>query len=490
MNLDLPLAPTALGVFLFCYTLGMKQYDLIVIGSGGGTKISTPAAKMGKRVAIIEKESLGGTCLNRGCIPSKMFIHPANQLLQAKDLGKYSISHSGTFEVDFGNLVSRISNTVDTDSANIEETYKTIDNLDYFHGEARFIGKKIIEVNGEQLTADTIILAVGSRPLIPPIEGLAGTPYMTSREALRPEKLPKKIIVIGGGYIATELGHVYSAMGSQTTFFVRDIYLSREDKTIQNEFQNVFEKNHKTHYGLETLSVSYEKEMFTVTGTGKNGETIVETADALFVATGVVPNTDQLNLEHAGIALSKRGYIEINEHLETSAAGIYAIGDCVGNYLFRHSVNFEGEYLFGQLFGEGIKTPIIYPPMPHAVFSHPEIAGIGKTEQELEHDGANYLAVTHEYKDSAQGMARLPEVGMVKLLFDRETKKLLGAHIIGDEAATMLHQLVLGMSMEATCDDLLRMIYIHPALPEVIRNAARKAKQLLSHDQHHEKNIS
>tara|TARA_B100002051_G_scaffold276792_1_gene328182 strand:- start:1340 stop:2722 length:1383 start_codon:yes stop_codon:yes gene_type:complete len=458
----------------------MKEYDLIVIGAGGGTKLSTPAAKLGKRVAIIEKEDLGGTCLNRGCIPSKMLIHPANVLNHAKELHKYSIEIDGDCKVDFERLFDRVNKTVEAESASIATTYDTIDTLDYYRGSALFVEDKVIKVGDETITAPLIVIATGSRPNVPPIPGLAGTPYMTSREVLKPDRQPKKLLVIGGGYIASELGHVYSALGTETIFFVRDCYLSHEDETIREEFQKIFEKKHQTIYGTQNLTVSYESDEFTLTGLDPAGNEVRVSGDALFLATGVTPNTDELGIENTNIQTDERGYIKVNGHLETNASGVYAIGDCVGNFLFRHSVNFEGEYLFEQLFKYAEKAEISYPPMPHAVFTYPEIAGVGATEDQLRQTGANYLVVTHEYKHSAQGMARLPETGLVKLMFDKESKKLLGAHIIGEEAATMVHQLILAMTMEATCADLLKMIYIHPALPEIVRNAVRKAESELN----------
>jgi dihydrolipoamide dehydrogenase len=454
----------------------MKQYDLIVIGGGGGTKISTPAAKLGYKVAIIEKEDLGGTCLNRGCIPSKMLIHPANVLEHLKHIEKYNISHKGTFTTGFSTLIKRVSDTVDAESATISESYKQIDTLDFYHGEATFVSNTVVKVHGEELTAPKIVIATGSRPSIPPIPGLEGTPYMTSREALRRDNQPKKLLIIGGGYIASELGHVYSAFGTETVFFVRDVYLGHEDETISKEFQKSFEKKHKTIYATRDLSVSHENNTFTLTGIDADGNPVTESGDALLMATGVAPNTDGLQLQNTDITMDARGYIQVSDHLETNAPGVYAIGDCVGNYLFRHSVNFEGEYLFEKFYEGQSDEPIYYPPMPHAVFTSPEIAGVGKTEQQLRAEGADYIVATHEYIHSAQGMARLPEEGLVKLMFERHTKKLLGAHIIGEEAATMSHQLILAMTLDATSTDLLRMIYIHPALPEIVRNAVRKAE--------------
>jgi len=459
----------------------VKEYDLIVIGAGAGTKISTPAARLGKKVAIIEQEAVGGTCLNRGCIPSKMLIHPANVLTHYRSLTKHYIT-PGQEAVDFASLVNRINEAIDHESDSAEVSYDSISTLDLYKGEAQFIDNHSVRVQEEVLTAPVIVIAVGSRPSIPPIPGLADTPFMTSKEALRNTTLPKKLIVIGGGYIGTELGHAYQSYGTETVFFVRDCYLSREDKDVRTSFMEEFTKSHKTHFGTSNLAVTYEEGVFTVTGTSETGETISETADALLVATGVASNTDTLGLNNTDIKLTNRGFVAVNDQLKSTVEGVYAIGESAGKFFFRHSANFEGEYLFNHLFGsqEDAREPIKYPPMPHAVFSSPEIAAIGPTEEELKEAGVPYVVGRNEYQHSAQGMARLPEVGFVKLLFHKETQELLAAHIIGEEASIMIHQLIQAMHHKATLDDILAVIYIHPTLPEVVRNAARKAKTLLT----------
>jgi len=448
------------------------HYDLIVIGSGGGTKISTPAAKLGKKVAIIEKENYGGTCLNKGCIPSKMLIHPANILAHVRDARKFGITTKN--KVNFSELVKRISREIDAESNSIPKSYDSIETLDHYEGHARFINDTTVEVNGKQLSADTIIIATGTVPTVPKIPGLEGTPFMTSKEALRNTKLPKKLIVIGGGYIACELGYAYSQFGSKTHFLVRSGLIGHEDDEVREEFAKAFEKYHRMTYGTKILSVKHRFGMFTVEYEveGKKHKT---KGDGLLVATGVHPNTQKLGLENTSVQITQRGFVAVDDHMKTRAENIYAIGDVVGNYLFRHSVNFEGEYLFGQLYGDEKKAAIAYPPMPHAVFSHPEVAGVGKTEKQLQ-DGTEYVVGKNSYKASAQGMARMPDYGFVKLLFDKKTKKLLGCHIIGDEASIMIHQAIYAMTYDATLDDLLNIIYIHPALPEVFRNACRKAK--------------
>ncbi len=456
----------------------MKNYDLIIIGTGGGTKLR-PAADLGRKVAIIEKEALGGTCLNRGCIPSKMLIYPADLVTHWKeDHAKFEIKTDPRFELNFEKLTTRTTETVTKDSESIKPGYERHPNIDLYQGHARFVDNKVIEVNGEQLTAEKIYIATGTRPQIPNIPGLEGTPYFTSTEALRNKTQPQKMIVIGGGYIAVELGHFYGAMGTDVHFLVRSSMVKAEDKDIRQIFEQDFSSRYNVHFGLRPTKVEYKNNTFCVTTKNKTGDTEVMEADSLFVATGVVPNTDDLGLEHTNVNLNNEGWVQVNDYLETDEPGVYALGDILGRYLFRHSVNFEGEYLFAQHYchiGEG---PIKYPPMPHAIFSYPQIAGVGVTEDALlaegKVEGTDYVVGINHYKNSAMGMAMRPEVGMVKLIADKRSRKLIGAHIIGEKSSDIIHMLIAYMTMEAMVDQLLEMIYIHPALSENIRNAARK----------------
>ena len=220
----------------------MKKYDVIVMGSGGGARIITPASQLGLKVAVIEKEALGGTCLNRCCIPSKMLIHPADVALTIQHAKKFDIHTEGINFVDFAKLVTRISNTVDSDSKSIETGYSKNPNIDYYPGEAKFVSDKVIHVNNQDFTADKIFIATGARPTIPEIPGLKDTPFMTSTEALRNTHLPRKLVVVGGGYIAVELGHAYGALGSEVHFLVRSRLLRREDGQIVDEFEKAFSK--------------------------------------------------------------------------------------------------------------------------------------------------------------------------------------------------------------------------------------------------------
>jgi len=457
----------------------MKRYDVIVIGSGGGAKITSPAARLGLKVAVIEKDKLGGTCLNRGCIPSKMLIHPADVARQVRQARKFDIHNDPKFTIDFEKLVTRISTTVDRDSQGIVLGYNRNPNIDFYHENAEFVSNKVIQAGKERVTADKIFIAVGARPHIPLIDGLKGTPFMTSTEALRNTHLPKKLIVIGAGYIAVELGYAYSALGTDVHFLVRSRFLKGEDSEVIQEFTKIFTKDHHVHFGVFPVQVRHVNGIFDVTYMDADGRTSIINADALLIATGVVPNNDTLKLQNTDITLTDKGFIKVDDYLRTTVDGIHAFGDCVGNYFFRHSVNFEGEYLFDNIFVQKSKKPIQYPPIPHAIFTHPQIAAVGKTEDQLKKEGIDYVVGLNRYENSAMGMALLSDHGFCKILIERRSRKILGAHVIGDEASNMIHMLIAFMNKEGTLDDLLNMVYIHPALSEIVRNAASKAKTTL-----------
>ena len=456
----------------------MIKYDLIIIGGGGGLKLR-PASELGKKVAVIEKEDLGGTCLNRGCIPSKMLIHAADVADEVRNAPHYNLKKLPTPQVNFKELFDRVTTFIQGDSKSIVKSYKKNPNVDFYHGHARFVDNQTIQVKGKKLTADKIYLAPGTRPSIPAIPGLEGTPFLTSREALRQTKQPKSMIVIGGGYIATELGHLYGALGTKVEFFVRSTLLRQEDNEVSAEFSREFTSKYKVNLHTITTRVDYKKGKFTVWGKTEQGKTIKRTAEALLVSTGIQPNTDDLGLENTSIKIDDNGYIKVDKRLQTSVKNVYALGDVIGRYFFRHSVNFEGEYLLESHYTNPSTKPIKYSPMPHAVFSSPQVAGVGATEEQLKENGIDYVKGLNHYKNSAMGDALRSEYGFAKLLFDRKTKKLLGAHIVGREASNMIHMLIAYMNMNATLDDILKTIYIHPALPEIVRNAARKAKKAL-----------
>lgn len=458
----------------------MKKFDIIVIGSGGGTKLVRPVANLGKKVAVIEKERLGGTCLNRGCIPSKMLIHTADVITLIKEAHRFDIKNVSSIEVNFEDLIERVNHTIQKESKSIKPLYDQDENITLFQGHARFIDKNKVQVNDHIISADKIIIATGAEASIPNIKGLKETPYITYREALTGKTLPKKLIVLGGGYIACELGYFFGALGVEVHFFIRSEFLRKEDEEIKKAFQQDFEKKFNVHYVHSLDEVYYENQEFSLAFRTKDKKASKIVSDTLLVATGISPNTGDLGLENTSVTLNEKGFVEVDNFLETKEKGIYAIGDCVGKYLFRHSVNFEGEYLFKMLFQENQPKPIDYPFIPHAVFTNPQVASIGPTEQELKASNIKYFKGICPYSQSAMGMALRSETGLVKLLFEESSRKLIAAHIVGHEASILIHVLMAFIVKKSNLDDIVNMIYIHPALPEVIRNAARDAKKNVS----------
>jgi len=458
----------------------VKTYDVIVIGSAAGTKIAFPASDRGLRVALVEKGPLGGTCLNRGCIPSKMFISPADLMHAIRNAPLLNIELSGEVRVRFPDMVERIAQSVQGLSASLRKQVETRPNLDLYWGTARFVADKTICVNQDRLSADRIFIASGSRPSLLPIDGLDKTPYMTSTEALLNRQLPSTMIVLGAGYVACELGHAYESFGTKTSFIVRSELLRGMDRDVKSEFRRVFSRRHRLYEQVVPLRALYEGGVFKILveapATGKRTEL---ESEALLVAAGRVPDTQDLGLENTSIETTDGGFIRVNDRLQTRVEGVYALGDCVGRYFSRHSANFEGEYLLRTLFEAPSDEPIRYGPMPYAIFAVPEAAGLGKTEDALEREGVDCVAGFSTYADSNMGMARRLDYGFAKILVAPRNKALLGAHIVGPEASDMIHMLIALMYKGGDLDDLLKMVYIHPALPEVVRDAARDAKAKL-----------
>ncbi|MGD9612653.1 MAG: NAD(P)/FAD-dependent oxidoreductase, partial [Kiritimatiellia bacterium] len=334
---------------------------------------------------------------------------------------------------------------------------------------------RVVAADGREFTAPIIVIATGARPHVPAIPGLAGTPFMTSTEALRNRTLPPRLAVLGGGYIGAELGGAYAGFGCQVTFLLRSTFLKREDPDVVAEFTRAFSPGKTIHEHARIREVAHRDGVFTLACTSADAPSFAVEAEALLVATGVVPNSDGLGLENTGVLLEPGGFIAVDDHLQTAVPGVFALGDVVGNHLFRHAVNFEAEYWLDARFIAPKPYPIAYPPMPGAVFTHPEIASVGLTEPAAREQGIDFVVGKAPYPSCAMAVARQLDHGLVKLLFARDTGKLLGAHIVGEEASTLIQELVLARTHGMTAGDLYRQIYIHPAFPEVVRNAVRNA---------------
>ncbi|MBI2130618.1 dihydrolipoyl dehydrogenase [Candidatus Woesearchaeota archaeon] len=449
----------------------MKKYDLIVIGAGSGLNVSSAAADRGFKVAIVEEGPMGGTCLNRGCIPSKMLIHSADVAETIRNAGNFGINPKG-YKVNFRKLVTRVNKIVDSDSRGIEQGIREDKNTTLYKTRARFIGERTLQVGKETIYGDKVVIAAGTRPLIPNIEGLERIDFLTSTEALRLAKLPKSITFLGGGYISAELAHYFGSLGAKITIIQkRDVLIPNEDEEISAAFTKIFRKKYNVLTGFNAVKVSGKNKKIVATVRGRNGGRKNIASEKLIVAAGRIPNTDILGVSRAGIGIDGNGFIKTNGYMETSAKNVWALGDIVGRYLFKHSANLESQYVYRNAFYPKKKRRIDYTAMPHAIFSSPQIAGVGMTEQELKAKKIDYAVGKYSYMNTGMGAAIDEKEGFVKVLADRRTRKILGCHIIGADASTLIHEVIVAMKAGLTADAITDAVHIHPALSEVVDRA-------------------
>ena len=453
----------------------MKEFDLIVIGAGSGLDAASAYASRGKSVAVVEPGPLGGTCLNRGCIPSKMLIHRADIVEEIKDSEKFHID-AEVKDIDFEEIVREVNQEVHEDSKNIERGIQDSEHHTLYRTETEFIDNKTLDVSGseqeeDRITAEKIIVAAGTRPFVPPIDGIEDVEYMTSKEALELREKPEDMVIIGGGYISNELAHFFDAMGIEVTILERgDTLLGHEDWEVSEKYTEIAEERFDVHTGFSASQVSQDGQRISVVAENEEGETEEFEADELLVAAGRVPNTDSLKTENTDIETSERGFIEVNEYLQTSVDHIYALGDIIGQHPFKHAANKEANVALINSF-VGNKKEVDYTAMPHAVFSSPQIAGVGKTEQQLEEENSDYRKATYEYGKTGMGMALKEEDGFVKVLASEEGE-ILGCHIIGPHASQQIHEVLVSMKAgSGTGSDIQDTIHIHPALNEVVQRA-------------------
>ena len=463
----------------------MKSFDLIVIGAGAGLNVAADCAEAGLKVAIIEEGPLGGTCLNRGCIPSKVIIHSAEVASEIQRAHLFGLKAS-LQGVNFSYVTQRASTLVDAEAKSIEKALLKGKNPTLFTGKAKFLASHVLEVTlknkkKEKIFGKKILIAAGARPSIPPIEGINTIPYLTSTEALRLTKMPKSMIIIGGGYIAAELGNFYGSLGCKITILQRNnLLLPREDKDVAEKFTQLWKKKSEVIVNAEVKKIekSFAGVSVTVAVAGKERKV---TAEKLLVATGVRPNSDTLDLEKTGVKINKNGFVQVNEFLETSAKNIWALGDIAGVYMFRHSANLEAEYAVQNILRrkkelkKEQRKAVDYYPMPHAVFTNPQIAAVGLTEQECAEQKKKYVVGRYKYKDIAMGEAMEEKEGFVKLIVDAKNKEILGCHILGPDASVLLHEVCVAMKADRkkALEILQNTVHVHPALNEVVQRAVR-----------------
>ena len=448
----------------------MKNFDLIVIGSGSGLEVSSVAAEKERSVAVIEQGPFGGTCLNRGCIPSKMLIHCADVMETINHAHRFGIK-AGVESVDWQFIIRRVYDEIDSDAQAVEDGNHQNPNITVYKGECRFVSEKSLEVCGEQIGAETIVIAAGTRPKVPEISGLQNVPYITSDEALRLPEQPPRLAIVGGGYIAAELAHFFGSLGTDVTIIHRGPFLLRaEDEQIARRFTEVYQR--KFNLLLEAqISRADLKGKDIVLEVVSNGRSMSLSTDALLLATGRIPNTDLLEVANTGVEVDEQGFMKTNEYLETNVPGIWALGDIVGKYLLKHSANLEAAYAAYNIFNPEHKVAVNYHAMPHAIFASPQVAGVGVTEQEAKDSGIPYVSSIYDYHDTAYGASIEDEDGFVKVLADPDSREILGCHIIGTHASILIQEATNAMRRHLTTDAITESIYVHPALPEVVQRA-------------------
>ena len=448
----------------------MRTFDLIVIGSGSGLEVSSDVANRGQSVAVIESGPFGGTCLNRGCIPSKMLIHSADVAETIRRARLFGIE-AELRAVDWKFIIDRASNEVDGDARSIEQGNREHPNITVFKGTGRFFAHKTLVVNGEELTAETIVIAAGTRPRIPDIDGIDEVTYLTSDEALRLPSQPRRLVIVGGGYIAGELAHFYGALGTEVTIVHRrPVLLREEDHDVSERFTEVYKARFDLRLDATVQQVRQEGADIRVdiTAGGTPGSL---SADALLLATGRIPNSDELAVERTGVRVDDRGFIEADEYLETNVPGIWTLGDIAGRYQLKHSANLEAAYVGYNIQHPAEKVAVDYHAMPHAIFASPQVGAVGLTEREARANGRPYAVGKYEYANTAYGSSIEDKDGFVKVLADPESEEILGCHILGTDASILIQEVANAMRIRATTSAITQSIYVHPALPEVVQRA-------------------
>ena len=445
------------------------SYDLVVVGAGSGNMLPD-SVLAGRRVAVVEAGLFGGTCLNRGCIPSKILVYTADVAQTIRDAAAFGIDAS-LGKADWPAIRDRVFGHIDTVPGKAVD-YRRRSGVDVYTGQARFTGPKELRVGEDTLRARNIVLATGSRPKIPDVPGLADVPYLTSDNVMRLPELPGSMAILGGGFIAAEMGHVFSSLGSKITVIERGpALLSRHDTDISKAFTTAFGQQVDLRLNTTVQRVDATADGVRLSLLTPDGPAEV-TAAKLLVATGRRPNSDLLNLPAAGIGTDEHGHVRTDDRLQTMVPGVWALGDLANHFQLKHMANAEARVVWHNIVHPDQPREARFPVVPAAVFTDPQVASAGATEQELIASGRPYLAATRRYGSTAYGWALQDTTSFVKVLADPETRLLLGAHLIGPQASILIQPLVQAMCLGSTIDDVATgVLYIHPALTEVVEQA-------------------
>ena len=451
----------------------MPHFDLCIVGTGSGNSIVDDRFDH-LTVALVEMGMFGGTCLNVGCIPSKMLVHPA-------DLAASTV-HANRLGVDLDlrgvrwrEIQERIFGRIDPMAADGRGHRQRSDNVTVFDARARFVGPRELEVGAaDTVAADRVVIAAGSRPVVPYLPGLSSVEFHTSDTVMRLSELPRSMIIIGGGYVSAEFAHVFSAFGTSVTILNRsDVLLGREDSEVAKRFTELLGR--RVDVRLETSVEAVES-----TGdggvrlqfAGPQGKRDMLETDVLLLATGRAPNGDTLDLAQGGIDADEDGLIVVDDYLRTSAEGVFALGDVCSREQLKHVANKDARVVQHNLLHPDSMITSDRRFVPRAVFSMPQVASVGLTEAQVVEQGIDYVVSRQDYGETAFGWAMEDSDHFVKIIADARSKIILGAHVIGPEASSLIQPLIQAMSFEQPAPDVARGQYwIHPAMTEVLETA-------------------
>jgi mycothione reductase len=471
----------------------MKQYDLIVIGSGAGMNVASAAYDQGLNVAVVEHGPMGGTCLNRGCIPTKILTYVADVLIEAAHLESLGVKIR-IEDIDYPWIMQRMRDEVDNSSKEQGQSVDEAEGIDWYKGTGVFVDDHTMEIKGEKIKAPNIVIASGSRPDIPNIKGLDHVKYLLEDDALHLMEKPKSMIIIGGGYIAAEFGHFFSAIGVDVTIIGRNpLLVKNEDDDISEVLRRELSERMNIVTNHEVVEVNQTSENKTVLARNRDTGEIKEfQGEVLLVAAGRRSNADLFKPEKTGVKTDQHGWIIVDDYFRTSKKGIWAFGDAIGRYQFRHVANDESQILWFNL-SKTIRNDkdtefltMDYHAVPRAIFSYPPIATVGMTLREAKKSGHKLYVGQADYSVAAKGFAMGNPASLIRVIADADSKRILGASIVGPHAPILIQEIVnLMYTQDGTIYPMFQAMHIHPSLSEVVQRAFGALAPLEGGHEHH-----
>lgn len=443
------------------------EWDAIIIGSGqAGVPLATKLAGAGQRVLLVERGEVGGTCVNTGCTPTKTMIASARAAHVARTGGRLGV-HAADVTVDLAAVVRRKDDVVRQWREGVLRKLERADGLTLLRGHARFVGDRTIAVDGDRHRAATVVIDVGARPAVPPIPGLDAVPWLDNATVMDLRTPPAHLIVLGGGYVGCEFAQMFRRFGSEVTVVDRGEHLmSREDPEISGALEQAFQgEGIRLELGAEIERVSRSGDGVAL-GVGRGREL---RGSHLLVATGRRPNTEDLGCEAAGVRVDGRGFVEIGDRYETSAPGVYAVGDVTGEPQFTHVAWDDHRILFGLLTGRSERGRG-GRAIPYTAFTDPQVAGVGLTEREAREGGLRCEVATIPFGRVARAIEVDERAGVLKVLVDPETERVLGAAIVGAEAGELIHVFVVLMQARASVRAIVDAEFVHPTFSEGLQS--------------------